>query len=155
MEILVESKYLAHEGRTKFYEVVRLYNVAAKRFVSVFRWGKNGYASKGLGEVQVKSFNDIRLCQDVATKKIMDKLRRKASGVYLAESARFGLHAGKSSIDADVLRLRLGEHYGDVEKIDEIVQALGISDDLGMTGVEIGMALKKSEPVRDSNWGSW
>lgn len=151
-EILIEPRYLTHEGGTKFYEVIQLYSVIQKRFVLVRRWGKMALRNGG-GETKIESFGDLRRCQQASDRILADKSKRG----YSRATMGFGLH-GVERTSADKLRAALSQHYNDRDAVEQIVSMLGSdetashvdSEDVIEEGFEV-----KPEPVRDADWGSW
>lgn len=153
MEILIEPKYMVHEGGTKFYEVVQFYHVALHRYVLAFRWGKLSDFQGG-GATKIEIHTDARKCQDAARKKIKDKSHRG----YREVVEVFGLH-GINKVDADLLPLKLGAHYDDKGVIEGVMSRLGL-DSIYAQVVETidtdgDISDDIMEPVRSNDWGSW
>jgi predicted DNA-binding WGR domain protein len=159
VEILVEARYLKHGGGyTKFYEVIEFYNVTAKKFVLVRRWGNLNFKYGG-GRTKIEAYNDIRQCQDAAGK----ILREKRSHSYDITRETFGLHGVKSNIDMNALRSTLVSHYN-TDTADKIISALDV---VKFVALPSGYALvddvvndvvdEESTPEleRSDDWGSW
>ena len=151
MSIHIEPRYLAHEGGTKFYEVIQFHNLDEKRFVVVKRWGPMGKS----GEVKIDSYPTLRKAQQEADKIIRSKEGR---GYALAKSTS-GFHGlATDDLDATEMKRRLGVHYrSDHANIiasnlclrdDEIV-----ADDSDQDDVVIEEPAP--EPERGEEWGSW
>jgi predicted DNA-binding WGR domain protein len=151
VEILVEARYLKHGGGTKFYEVIEFYNVVAKKFVLVKRWGSLN-SKYGGGGTKIETYNDIRQCQDAAGK----ILREKRSHSYDITREIFGLHGAKSDVDTDALRPTLVSHYN-IGTADKIVSALDV--DFAPSGHALvdDVVDEESAPEleRGDDWGSW
>lgn len=153
-EILIESRYLAHEGGTKFYEVIQLYDVDRKRFVLVRRWGKVVMRNGG-GDTKVESFGDLRRCQQAAGRILVEKNKR---GYARAAAGIGGLHVVER-IRSDKAAQELSGHYNDRATVSQILSMLGLDDEMSSPKfenviIQEGFELRP-EPVRDADWGSW
>lgn len=152
VEVSIESSMLVHESGTKFYEVVQLYNVAAKRFVLVRRWGKfNGV--QGGGEAKVETFADVRKCQDAASKIIREKggrgYQKRPPQIPLTE-----VNVPDSEEAAEVLRPILRKSF-DGELILNVAGQLGFSETVFAAPKVAAPTPPEVEVVRDADWGSW
>lgn len=154
MSVIVEAKYMAHEGGTKFYEVMQFYHVEAKRFMVINRWGKIQDREHG-GQIKIEKFTDVRQAQDAANQKIQEKSKRG----YVPTGAPFGLHSGPKQLKADAIRLRLGGHYRNVELIDAIVAYLDVPDELAHLATDTADDVIEETPEayvpRGDDWASW
>lgn len=153
-EILVESRYLTHEGGTKFYEVIQLYNVSQRRFVSIRRWGKMT-ASDGGGDVKIESYGDVRQCQNASVKILNEKEKR---GYSRATPPLSGLALADKIYSSRVLE-KLKVHYHDRDVATQVVSLLGIHEmreieDTGIIDEGIDEPTKP-EPERGGDWASW
>lgn len=154
-EIHVGTDYLAHEGGTKFYEVIRFYNVDAKKFVLVKRWGKTSGAPGG-GECKVETFTSQRQLESNADKIITSK---KGRG-YVSASSTHGFNAlGRSYKSGEDFYAALKKHYTTHAPISEILIGMGITElESGTVSEpenEIISETPTPEPDRDEDYGSW
>lgn len=153
MDILGEYKFFEHDGGTKYYEVISLSNVAGGRHAVIYRWGAMATQKSG-GQTKVERFTDIRRMQDAARRKILEKTNKG----YRPTGVAFGIHDENSTLDSDTLRLTLGAHYGTVQMIDSVMDALGLEDTIGVATAEpddIVVEEPAPEIERDGDWGSW
>ncbi len=153
VEVSIESSMLVHESGTKFYEVVQLYNVAAKRFVLVRRWGKLNSSLLGGGEAKVETFADVRKCQDAASKIVREKggrgYEKRPPQIPLTEA-----NVPDSEQAAEVLRPILRKSF-DGELILNVAGQLGFSE-TAFAAPKVEMRTPPEvEVVRDADWGSW
>ena len=155
-EIIIDCKFLTHTGGTKFYEVIQLHNVAARRFVLVKRWGKKGVMESG-GETKVEVFTDVRKCQHAAHKILEEKRKGKpGQGSYENFLAHFGLHGRAGTLTHGRAFEAIRDHYG-VQAAEHLSHELM----LGAYAVEPEQAPevvfeKPAVPIdRGDTWGSW
>jgi len=149
MTIHIEPRYLAHEGGTKFYEVIQFYNVDAKKFVVAKRWGAMGKS----GEVKIDAYPTQRKAQQEAEKII----RSKEGRGYAIASKNSGLHGlSTDSLGNDELSRQLRNHYrSDYANaiasglLIEEVEAISVEED------DVVVEEPMPEPERGEEWGSW
>ena len=157
MEIKTEIMVLHHTGGTKFYEVSKFYNHAGKRYVVVYRWGKNSEI-RGGGQTKVENFAGEVNANEAARKKMSEKIKR-------------GYEVGASpdrmprSFDADITRLKLGEHFDDLDVTESVMHHLALTDilteaskaDLDHLFGRDNVVVEEPEPEieRGGDWASW
>lgn len=154
MEIKTEITVLHHTGGTKFYEVSKFYNHAGKRYVVVYRWGKNSEI-RGGGQTKIENFAGEVNANEAARKKMSEKIKR-------------GYEVGASpdrmprSFDADITRLKLGEHFDDSDTVELVMNHLAITDILTDKGTSVlvepgNIILEEPQPEigRGEEWASW
>lgn len=149
MSIHIEPRWLSHDSGTKFYEVIQFYNLEAKKFVVVKRWGKVGAS----GEVQMLECPNARKAQQEAEKIIKSKLGR---GYMVAQSSA-GIHGLSSdSLDEDALTTALRLHYRR-EQADQIATTLELGELASTTADDSDIVVEEPEPEpeRGEEWGSW
>jgi len=151
MKIHIESKFLAHEGGTKFYELVEFWNSEQGKYVVVKRWGANG----SVGQKSVEGFPVLRKAQQVADRTVSSKVNRG----YNITSSSYGLHGlgvSELSVENGDLGRAIQNHYGST---DEIWEALGLFEILlpadDVTEADIISEEPEPEPERGEEWGSW
>lgn len=156
-QIHIESRYLVHEGGTKFYETVTYLNPDEKKFVVAKRWGKIGAAFGG-GEIIVDAYSSARTAQGAAERVIEGKRKR---GYALAATSH-GFHGTNVAYkDAGSFVAAVGRHYTTEASRKSVLAAMYISDEL--QGTEATMAIideivsetPEPEPDRDDSFGSW
>lgn len=148
MKIHIESKFLAHEGGTKFYEVVEFWNTEQSKYVVVKRWGANG----SVGQKSIEAFSVLRKAQQHADKTISSKVSRG----YEITPSSYGLHgigASEVSVDDGAINRLVRDHYGSGE---EILEELGLFErEIDPDEGEIVYEEPEPEPERGEEWGSW
>jgi predicted DNA-binding WGR domain protein len=149
MSIHIEARWLSHDSGTKFYEVIQFYNVDAKKFVVVKRWGPIGKT----GEVQFAEYPSSRKAQQEAEKIIKSKTGRG----YMVSQSSAGLHGlGVDSIAAGELLSALNAHYRR-DQATAIAEAVGV-DAMKVIMDEVDDIVVEEpapEPERGEEWGSW
>jgi predicted DNA-binding WGR domain protein len=153
--ITTEPRYLAHEGGTKFYEVIEFWNPDDKKFVMVKRWGKVGTA----GETMVEEFNVMRAC-NAAAEKI---LKAKMSRGYQRDSSTEGFHGRGRSFAERELMPALDTHYRSIALTRKVIDMLNLSKIRGMEAdmmivdelSDIVVEEPGPEPDRGESWASW
>ena len=156
MEIKTEITVLHHTGGTKFYEVSKFYNHAGKRYVVVYRWGKNSEI-RGGGQTKVENFAGEVNANEAARKRMSEKIKR---------GYEIGAWPDRmpSSFDADITRLKLGEHFNDSDTVELVMSGLALSDVLTASQSDINhlfgrddIVVEEPEPEieRGEEWASW
>lgn len=156
VEIDVQTRWMPHEGNTKFYEVIQFHNEAAGRFVVVRRWGKL-VGKLGGGEVKIETFDTRRRCLEAAERIASDKAGRG----YERTHEVFGLHSLNGFVVSDAdLADTIAAHYMNSDAFHHIMASLGfevagsrVVDNFAIE--ETPMAEHEHEPARDADWGSW
>jgi predicted DNA-binding WGR domain protein len=154
-QITTEPRYLEHEGGTKFYEVVELWNPDDKKFVLVKRWGKIGTT----GETMVEEFNVMRACNAAAEKILKSKMGRG----YAKSSTSEGIHGRARSLSAKELMPLLDSHYKSAPFTRKVMDYLHLNKIQGMEAhmmivdelSDIVSEEPGPEPDRGESWGTW
>ena len=152
-QIHTESRYLVHEGGTKFYETVVFHNADAKRFALVKRWGKTG--ATGGGEILVDTFTTARAAQAAGEKIIASKMKRG----YQVAANTHGFHGSDGPFKTvEAFIAAVGKHYL-VETSRRSVLAAMMLDNADVPEVteenEVISEEPTPEPERDEDFGSW
>jgi predicted DNA-binding WGR domain protein len=152
----VSAKFMAHEGGTKFYEVVALWNESEKRGALVRRWGKTS-ARVGGGEIKIEPYGlksqlDTSLRAALAEKSKRGYLERPFEhvgktihGVVMCDGPNAFIEVARSTYGANimaVLKSVFSEASGSSADEEDIV-------------VEEPVKVVKPEPVRSQDWASW
>lgn len=152
MEIRADTTMMHHDGGTKFYEVIRIFNEGGKRFVVVNRWGK--MSERRGGQSKVENFGSAGIANVAAAKKINEKRKRGYNEVIVRDVL-------PGSFDGDLIRLKLNECFDDSDTVELIMSGLGISDVLtgasGKTFEPDDVVVEEPEPEveRGEEWASW
>lgn len=149
MSIHIEPRWLSHDSGTKFYEVIQFYNLEAKKFVVVKRWGPVSKA----GEVQTVECANARKAQQEADKIIKSKLGR---GYMVAQSSA-GLHGMSThSMNEEAFQKALRSHYR-LDQANAIAETLALGTVVATVADEDDIVVEEPapEPERGEEWGSW
>jgi len=156
--IKISTNYLEHSGGTKFYEVVKLSDMAAGAHMVIKRWGK--IAEKmGAGQTKVERYGDESEAADSVNEILRDKRKDKgAKGRYTDAVLNLGLHAynGASAQDNDVMGIVRG-HYQQRD-VHESANYFFDLEKAAAPGDEVidEPAPEPARPVeRGDTWGSW
>ncbi len=145
-----------HEGGTKFYEVVQLYNADARKFILVKRWGKAAARVRG-GEIKVEEFSTAQRLDAAADKVIREKQGRGYSATKPDAAGALHTRGGSSFASETDFGNTLSMHYG--PNGTRIREVLGLS--LGAVNPddddddEVVVEEPQPEPDRGETWGSW
>lgn len=154
-EIHVQATYLVHAGGTKFYEVIHFYNVDAKKFTLVKRWGKLAAADGG-GECKVETYPTQRKLEEAANKIISSKQGRD----YGTATSAHGFNPmGVSYRSAEDFNDILSKHYSSGHVVKEVLVNMGIEEleprEWIPTDDDVVSETPEPEPERDEDYGSW
>lgn len=149
-----EATFLEHEGGTKFYEIVRLYNADAGKFVLVKRWGKIAQRIRG-GEIKIEDYRSARAVDLAADKTAREKMSR---GYSLAKTDTAGaLHNRSGSYTSEMeFGGALAAHYGpNATRIGQAITGKVLDESVAEEENEIVVLEPEPEPDRGNTWGSW
>lgn len=155
MTILAVPSYLAHEGGTKFYEIVALSANGGKGpFVLVKRWGKMDARRAG-GEIQIETATSHRELLGMLEKYRNAKQKRG----YSVSTANWGLYGTDSSaVPEAAVKTLIMAHYG--KNARAVLGALELytgvrADTIVVDEMPEVAAAPVPEPDRGEGWGCW
>lgn len=159
MAVLVKRFMRVHNGGSKFYEIISLWNGDNDRGVLIKRWGKVAQINSG-GQTQMDEFTGQGQMDREFRGTAVEKGRRGYTEVPATGPSRQIWLIG----DDKTLRLAkplevqeaLVEHYQVKSQADSIMQALNMRYVPGIEVPEDAVwSPEEPQPDRGESWGSW